>query len=308
MYFILYKIKIEAKMFGRKTNKIIKAASDNKIGSENTIKNTLINFDVDFNGLEKVIALFFPTVRHEMIIRYRAETIAKIGNEAYRIARDEDIQVKPIPPKIALPLIEKMSLEHEPDMYEKWAKLLIAAGVNANPIHQQYADLLLNLDNKAANLLKEIYIHQSKSEIENVNTEKWYDEYVITSQVQKCFKDINQNIKMKNMRRFEKNELIPEPRGTHYFEFPLFFSGSEKIETLDDQNTGDVNNEPCFTFTNDEKNRLLCLEKLGLIKYQFFLTDRVKDKDDKYMDVLKCGAFLTHFGYSFVDCLEHPVK
>ena len=88
----------------------------------------------------------------------KTENIVKVSLEAYRIAQSENIQIKPIPPKIALPLIEKMSLEHEPDMYEKWANLLIAVGANPNPVHQQYTDLLYNLDNYSAKFLKNIYI------------------------------------------------------------------------------------------------------------------------------------------------------
>jgi len=129
-----------------------------KLVSDNTIKNSLISFDVDFNGLKDVVAYFFPSMRHEIVLRYRAETIAKIGTIAYNRAKDTHLQTNPIPPKIALPLIEKMSLEHEPDMYEKWANLLIAVSVNFNPVHQQYADLLYNLDNYCANFLKNIYI------------------------------------------------------------------------------------------------------------------------------------------------------
>ena len=83
--------------------------SDNKIASDNTIKNSLFNFENDFSGLKDVVALFFPSIRHEMIIRYRAETIAKIGIITYNKARDAGLQTSPILPKIALPLMEKMS-------------------------------------------------------------------------------------------------------------------------------------------------------------------------------------------------------
>jgi len=145
---------------------VAKIASDNKVASDNTIKNSLINFEFDFSGLKDAVALFFPSIRHEMILRYRAETIAKIGIEAYRIAKEEGLKINPIPPKIALPLIEKMSLEHEPDMYRKWAGLLIATGVNPNPIHQQYADILANLNTHSANILKYIYSSHLKSDSE----------------------------------------------------------------------------------------------------------------------------------------------
>jgi hypothetical protein len=159
-------------MCGNEEDKEINIASGNKVASDNTAKISLFNIENDFSGLKDAIALFFPAYRYEMILRYRAETVAKIGLEAYKLAQNENIKIKPIPPKIALPIIEKMSLEHEEDMYEKWAKLLIAAGVNSDPIHQQYAEVLANLNKQSAELLKDIYIKQK-----NPNLQNQYDEY-----------------------------------------------------------------------------------------------------------------------------------
>jgi hypothetical protein len=137
-------------MSEEENNEIKKIASDNKFISDNTNKISLFNIENDFTGLAKAVMCFFPSIRYEMLLRYRAETIAKIGIEAYKIAQNENIQTNPIPPKIAIPLIEKMSLEHEPDMYERWARLLVATSVNPNPIYQQYADILSNLDYRCA--------------------------------------------------------------------------------------------------------------------------------------------------------------
>jgi hypothetical protein len=83
MYGTTIKREIRGNMFEKETAKI---ASDNKLASDNKI--ALINIENDFSGLKDAVALFFPSMQHEIILRYRAETIAKIGIEAYRIAQN----------------------------------------------------------------------------------------------------------------------------------------------------------------------------------------------------------------------------
>jgi predicted transcriptional regulator of viral defense system len=63
-----------------------------------------------------------------------------------------------------------------------------------------------------------------------------------------------------------------------------------------------------LVLTKEENNMLLGLEKLGLIKYQEFDTEREKIKGEEYIYVKQYGVLLTKFGHSFVDCLEHPTK
>jgi hypothetical protein len=294
---------------------MFKAKKEIKIASDNTIKNSLINFDVDFSGLKEAVALFFPSIRNEMILRYRAETIAKIGIEAYRIVKSNDIQINPIPPKIALPLIDKMSIEHEPDMYERWAKLLIATGVKPNPIYQQYADILANMNARSANFLMDIYLQQSKMNVLNDIIEERYDEYMDKFRFNKYFDEINRILTMKNFSKTEKTELLPKSSGVSaYFQFPYIFHGTEKSKTSNKQKIifyGDGNTESDRTyliFTNEDNSMLIGLEKLGIIRYQWFYSEEKKDEDGKPIYVERCGVFLTLFGYSFVDCLEHPTK
>jgi hypothetical protein len=276
-----------------------------KIASDNTIKNSLINFDPDFSGLKDVVALFFPSMRYEMILRYRAETIAKIGIDAYRMVQDENIEINPIPPKIALPL-----LEHEPDIYKKWAKLLIATGVNPNPIYQQYADTLSNLNDKNANFLKDIFENQSESEMES-KFEESINKYK--------FQVFYDNEESGRRRSFDPSEyenplnpIIPFHPLPSFFHFPLIICGTEEsIEsTIPYYEDGKaiVNKYNMLKFSNEDNNLLLVLEKLGLIKYYFFYNEEKKDEEGKQFYVRKCGVLLTHFGYSFVDCFENPVK
>ena len=136
--------------------------SDNNLLSNNFSENKLVNFDVDFNGLEKSVGLFFPSVRNAMVERFRAETFYKIGFKARDIINHLGIEPKPIPPKAALPLFEKMSLEHEEDMYDIWAKLLVSASVDYNPIQIQYAEILSKISSDEAQLLLNMYNFQTQ--------------------------------------------------------------------------------------------------------------------------------------------------
>ena len=295
-------------MFGDEADKEVKIASDN------TIKNSLLNFETHINGLEKAVALFFPSIRHEMILRYRAETIAKIGVEAYKMAVSEGIQINPIPPKIALPLIEKMSLEHEPDMYGKWAKLLIATGVKSNPIQQQYADILANLNNENANFLKDIYTKQADPDLESK-----FDEYVDKSRFQDLYKEAESKAKKENAgveeysRGILSNMFFPSNRN---FDFSLFIPGTEekliftkKTIIFGNMVLSDERNDWCLVLTKEKNNMLLGLEKLGLIKYKEYRSGGMKQtKEGKDLYINHYGLLLTKFGYSFVDCLENPTK
>lgn len=290
----------------------IKLASDNEI----TVKNSLVHNEVHFEGIEKVIALFFPSIRKEFRLRMRAETIDKVSYEAYMMAMNENIPIKPIPNKIAVPLIEKMSLEDEPEMYEKWANLLIATSVKPNPIHQQYAEIISKLNNQSANFLKEIYTKQADDECENK-----FNEYIDKTRFQDLYKEAERRAKKENngVAEFTRGLLSYMP--FHYnFNFPLFISGTEekiistKILTVIENSPmahmaiPDEREDTFLVLTKEENNMLLGLEKLGLIKYQEFDTVREKIKGEKYIYVKQYGILLTKFGHSFVDCLEHPTK
>jgi len=280
----------------------------NKIASDNTIKNSLISFENDFSGLAKVIALFFPEMRHEMIMRYRAETINKIGHKAQVLIENGKIQIKPIPPKIALPLIEKMSLEHESDMHENWASLLIAAGAKPNPIHQQYADILANLNARSANFLKEIYTKQEDPDAENR-----FDEYVDKKRFSDSFDEVIRDAE-RQIRILEdtRHKSPYSSRSVHsYFSFPLVIFGTEKREepyTEYDNNANPPKEKhSVLYFTKEDNNMLMSLERLGLIKYQYLYQDMRFDEKGEQIFVENCGVLLSQFGYSFVDCLEHPM-
>jgi len=287
----------------------IKLASDNEI----TVKNSLVHNEVHFEGIEKVIALFFPSIRKEFRLRMRAETIDKVSYEAYMMAMNENIPIKPIPNKIAVPLIEKMSLEDEPEMYEKWANLLIATSVKPNPIHQQYAEIISKLNNQSANFLKEIYTKQADDEYENK-----FDEYIDKLRFQELYREAERKANRENdgVGEYGRSILSYMSFNSNFY-FPLFISGTEekiistRVFTITENNPMALPSEREDTFlvlTKEENNMILGLGKLGLIKYKEFDSVRKKMNSEEYIYIKQYGLLLTKFGHSFVDCLEHPIK
>ena len=280
-----------------------KFASDNEIASNNKV--VLFNLEINFSGFAEVIKMFFPELRHEMLLRYRAETIAKVGEIAYKMAKEYNVTINPIQPKIALPIIEKMSLEYEPDMYDKWAKLLIAAGVNSNPIHGQYAEVLATINSCSANLLKTIYMKQNKANIENE-----YDSYHKEAGLKNGFEKLKNSI---GQYRFDTNNIITDAIGDTiksmnlYFTYPLIINGDEldsnkAIYTINDKNT------QCFEFSQKDINMLMSLSKLGLIKYDILNYSFSKNEIQQKILKRECGLLLTQFGYEFINCLENPIN
>lgn len=134
--------------------------SDNNIASDNFSRNTLINFDGVFNGLDKLIGLFFPSVRNAIVERYRAETTLIIAKMAQDIKNKLAIETQPIPPKAAIPIFDKLSLEHEKEMYNLWAKLLLDTSSAYKPIQIQYAEILSKIGGKEAKLLQAVFEFQ----------------------------------------------------------------------------------------------------------------------------------------------------
>ena len=69
--------------------------SNNNVASDNFSQNTLISFNADFNGLEKTVGLLFPSIRNALVERYRAETTYLIFEEAMKIIKNNNLEVKP---------------------------------------------------------------------------------------------------------------------------------------------------------------------------------------------------------------------
>lgn len=152
--------------------------SDNNIASDNFSNNTLVSFEKVFSGLENLVALFFPSVRNAQVERYRAETTLLIAQKAQELKNKYNIEVNPIPPKAAIPLFEKLSVEHEEIMFDLWAKLLLDTSSKYTPIKIQYAEILSKIGGQEARLLKAVFdfqkgkkylVNDISDELENYN-------------------------------------------------------------------------------------------------------------------------------------------
>lgn len=250
--------------------------SNNEIVSGNFSENKLVNFDVDFNGLEKSVGIFFPSVRNAMVERFRAETFYKIGFKAQDIINHLGIEAKPIPPKAALPLFEKMSLEHEEEMYDMWAKLLVASTNEYNPIQIQYADILSQIGNKEAKLLKDIYKLQIKEDYRGYDLETTYKEALKKYEMTEI------------LRRGLIQSMSHEVEKQRSFEFSFPYSK-------------EIDGNEYNIVSNSFRQAISLLKQLNLINYE------IEIKKEKPMTliqttILKC--FLTNWGYEFVMTLE----
>lgn len=134
--------------------------SDNNIASDNFSQNTLVSFDGIFKGLDKLVGLFFPSVRNAQVERYRAETTLFIAQKAQELKNKYNIEINPIPPKAAIVLFDRLSTEHEEDMYDLWAKLLLDTSSKYTPIKIQYAEILAKIGGQEAKLLDAIFKYQ----------------------------------------------------------------------------------------------------------------------------------------------------
>lgn len=151
--------------------------SENNIASENFSNNTLVSFEKVFSGLENLVALFFPSVRNAQVERYRAETTLLIAQKAQELKDKYNIEVKPIPPKAAIPLFEKLSVEHEEDMYDLWAKLLVDTSSAYMSIHIQFAEILSKIGGQEAKLLQAVFNFQKANKYLSRDIEEELERY-----------------------------------------------------------------------------------------------------------------------------------
>lgn len=283
-----------------------KIASDNNSLSNNDVKvkNSLCSFEGIFKGLEKTVAIFFPSMRSAMVDRYKAQTIAMVGVEAVRLAQQNNIELKPIPPKMAMPLIEEMSLEHESEMYEMWARLLVSSANNFNPIQQQYINVLSNINGEQAKLLEKVY-NKQKTLQNPEQTESIYEESLDAKRYKKHYEDIKRRSNLTSFIRGGGSFRVSDT-----FDFPYLIEGKEKVQrkygsvTINGKRTKEESYEQ-MEFSEEQKNLLLGLKKLGLIQYDYTDWGSLQVGENQHIEVMRYGILLTNFGYSFIKCLEN---
>lgn len=284
------------------TQKIVSEnLSNNEVISGNFSQNKLIDFDVDFNGLEKTVSLFFPSVRNAFVERYKAETFLKIGLKAQDIIDRLGIEVKPIPPKAALPLFEKMSLEHEEDMYDLWAKLLVNASIGYDPMQIQYAEILSKIGSNEARLLKDVFeflapLHDWETE-ERFNSDKKIEE----NNLQKAELARLIDITVTQATNYKKDEWEDVGYRTEIngLDEPIEKPDFSYLYKIYGKNPNCILEE---LITYEGLNSLDLLQSLNLIKYEYIPAWKIPQYiEDKRTHI---RIFLTSFGYRFVLSLE----
>ena len=266
-----------------------------KLGSDNLSNNEVasgnfsptVNLDGVLKGGEKLIAMLFPDIRFAIMeklnaealflkakaelcqtdtVRHQVETFLKIGMSARQILEVLNIQFNPIPPKAALPLFEKSSLEHEEEMYSEWAKLLVATADEYNPIHMQYAEILSKIGSDEANILKTIYETQAQN-----------------SNGKECLLLFERFYAQITSVSYQSGQKLVVTGASKEPEYKVTYPNS---------------NSPLFTIYSVTENELpkdtsiMLLEQLGLLK-KFPLP-----VNDKFQIVL------SPFGYTFIETLE----
>lgn len=264
-------------------------ASNNDIASGNFSKNTLVSFNNVFNGLEKTVGLFVPSVRNALVERYRAETFYKIGMRAEDIINTLGIEVHPIPPKAALPLFEQASLEHEETMFDLWAKLLAGTVDNYKPLQIQYSEVLSKIGIEEANLLKNIYEQQSflgggissSSKCEYEIQKQKQDEFLKV-----VFEGLNNNTPF--YMPYKQINLSNVP-------YPYYITGEQEFigENLR------YASADCFEKSQNILNQLNLLSQLNLIKYEYESINYINNTMAP-----KWGVVLTEFGYCLIRELQ----
>lgn len=264
-------------------------ASNNDIASGNFSKNTLVSFNNVFNGLEKTVGLFVPSVRNALVERYRAETFYKIGMRVEDIINTLGIEVHPIPPKAALPLFEQASLEHEETMFDLWAKLLAGTVDNYKPLQIQYSEVLSKIGIEEANLLKNIYEQQSflgggissSSKCEYEIQKQKQDEFLKV-----VFEGLNNNTPF--YMPYKQINLSNVP-------YPYYITGEQEFigENLR------YASADCFEKSQNILNQLNLLSQLNLIKYEYESINYINNTMAP-----KWGVVLTEFGYCLIRELQ----
>lgn len=103
-------------------------------------------------------------------IRFRRYKAAlKLSEKARELAQEKGIDPKEVPLRTLLPILEGGSNEEEPEMADRWARLLTEAAQNPHSVPPGYPAILAELSPTDAQVLDRIY--RGASEAITANTE-----------------------------------------------------------------------------------------------------------------------------------------
>lgn len=127
-------------------------------------------------SLEQAMGIFEDKLKY-----LRWERQLRLIARVEELAKDHDVEIskRPIPLKMAIPLLEAASLEDEDYLQDLWAKLLLNASNAKNDInlHRSYINILEQITSLEAKILEAIYsLDFSMSDGVDVATSKLPDE------------------------------------------------------------------------------------------------------------------------------------
>lgn len=276
---------------------------------ENNLQKTEVTNNINLPSLSKEAEGFLCKIAAPALIagselltiKFRLASLSTICEFANKYSKQLGIDIKPTPPKFLLPFIEKASLEDDNDLKKEWAKLLVSAGKEYDPIHLQYSNVLSQINGEEARLLKEIY--QGQKDNDGFNAINQYDrataEYNSNNAIKKTLSDAESRY---NRTNYTFNNKVPKTdisskisSPSFRYSFPSVIDG--EIEKID---FGSYS-YPMTSFVKSKRitNSVILLANLDLIKYNFECHSL---RDNNFLPQWK--LLLTEFGYKFVETIE----
>lgn len=267
-------------------------ASNNQILANNELNvETRGAVDAIFDNVLELICMpkeKFKQIKSGLIAK-QIESCQIILERAKDIKDKFGIDITPPPLKFSIPFIKQAACEHEEDMYDVWAKLLVEAATEYNPILLQYVDILSKIGSNEAKLLKKIFYSQKykgKGLLE-IDYKK--------SQEKELFKEYNLISGISEGEDLYLNDPIPTD---FEFIFPYYIEAEPKPNTEDSLQQNVIQND----FAQEVIASVNLLVQLNLIHKEYTVSH---DRYDKGCYAIpKIGVLLTEFGYSMIDCLE----
>lgn len=234
------------------------------------------------------------------------EKILQILNISKKLAEDYNITIEPIPTKIAVPFLEKMSIENDENMYETWAKLLTNVVEGYNPIQNQYIEILSKIGFQESNILNSIYNEQKT--LAGIGMFK-----ICEKTLANCKMDKHLALIIHNSNSEQKRIELEEPISLTKLPYPYILKGESEIFAKKFHHELDVsdrnaNYEFCVTpdyFSKSESIYLSLnlLKQLDLIDYHFDIIFEGSNENG-YRYTPQWGVVLSEFGYKLVDTLQ----
>lgn len=100
---------------------------------------------------------------------WRFRQAVRLAEKAQRLLADRNLTAEAIPLRTSIPLLEQGSLAEDDDLIDRWASLLANAAIDPKSTPPSYANVLAEIEPKAALVLEDYWRthHEVASEIRN---------------------------------------------------------------------------------------------------------------------------------------------